>query len=132
MAIFADIQNALNKKLNALSGSPLIEWDNTKISPVTDRIYLHPSIISGDSTLRDVEGTMEHSGFLQIDIYTPLNKGTKNLTTWKDNIYSHFNGVNTLTEGGSTIYLRQIESGPSRREDAWYVGIISIYYTCYD
>lgn len=132
MAVFADIQNAFSARLNTLPSSPSVEWENTKFRPTKGQAYISPTLIPGRSMLRDVEGTKEHPGLLQIDVYVPLHEGTKELTTILDNIYSHFDSVNSLAAGSSTIYIRAISRGRSSREEAWYRGMIEIYFTCYD
>jgi hypothetical protein len=136
MAIFSDIQNILNSALTELQDDGLtVEWENTKIKGQIGRGYIHPQIRSGRSVLRDTSGTQENPGFMQIDVMVPLDKGTKALTDIIDDIYTLFKGQ-TLTseEEGNTsqIYIRDITRGPSYRSDSWYVGVVDVYYTCYD
>ncbi len=128
-SVFTDIQNAFTIALSELDGVT-IAWENTKDKPVANSVYLRPHLKSAKSILRDVDGNQENPGFLQIDVCIPLNKGTKDLTDWIDTLYDTFQGV-TLTEGNTTVYIRAVSRGPSSREEAWYVGIVEIYFTCY-
>lgn len=132
MAIFSDIQNLTATKLSELGGVQ-IEYENTKIKGQINRVYVHPQIVSSRSILRDTSGTQENPGFMQIDVYVPLDKGTKLLTDTIDDIYALFKGA-TLTDEQVTskIYIRDISRGPSYRTDSWYVGVVDVYYTCYD
>jgi len=130
MAIFADIQNGLASKLNELNDL-IVDWENTKYKGNEGKVRIHPQLASAQSTLRDTSGTQENPGFLQIDVYVPLGSGTKSLTSVIDNIYDLFK--NQILEVGSTkIYIRQISRGPSYRSDSCYVGVVDVYYTCYD
>lgn len=135
MAIFSDIQNILMNALTELDDVQ-IEWENTKIKGQIGRGYIHPQIVSGRSILRDTSGTQENPGFMQIDIYVPLDKGTKALTDIVDDIYTLLKGQTLTLEVEdppvTKIYIRDVTRGPSYRSDAWYVGVVDVYYTCYD
>lgn len=133
MGIFSDIQNIL---MSALSETVdvQVEWENTKIKGQIGIGYIHPQIVSGRSILRDTSGTQENPGFMQIDVHVPLDKGTKALTDIIDDIYTLKNQtLSSAEEGNNTkIYIRDVSRGPSYRSDAWYVGVVDVYYTCYD
>jgi hypothetical protein len=132
MGVSANIRIALDTKLAAMSGSYVIHYENTKDIPVHGTVNLHSKTVFARALLRDVESKQEYPGFYRIIIRTPVNKGHKNLTDCMGIIASHFR-VNTLTAGSSTVYIRAISEGSeSERDDAWYIGTMYIYFTCYE
>ncbi len=131
MAVFANIENALNTRLSTLASLPPTEWPNTEYTSVENTTWLRPTVLPAYTTLNTIGGSQLHRGIYQVDIFVPLEKGIDTLTTWMDNIFNHFKGDLDLVAGSDTILLQEIGITSVQRVDAWFMGSITINYKCY-
>lgn len=132
MGRFTDIQNLTSAKLSELTGIDGILWENVKDKRKEGKVYVNPQIVSGRSNLITFDGDQENPGFMQVNVYVPFESGTKKLTAVIDDIYDLFHNETLSATGTVKLYIRAISRGPSFREDSWYVGVVDVYYTCYD
>jgi hypothetical protein len=117
MSTHTNIQSALDSRLDALGLTIDINWPNTNYIPTGEsfiRVMLLP-IINDLATINDKN---RFEGIYQIDILTPLEKGTAELNSLVDTIREHFNSNKILTAGTDKIYIQQISRGQTVRDDA--------------
>lgn len=130
MAVFTNINAALNTKLNTLSPKPTIVWPNTKEPANLNTTYIRPTLLPSTTILHELDGRQKHQGVYQIDVFVQLQKGISELNTQLDNIFTLFKNA-TLVAGSDTIFVQAIGQGLARREEAWFHGMIEINYICY-
>lgn len=131
MAVFTNIESALNQRLNSLPAKPPIAWPNTKFTPINGVTYLRPTILPASTELSTLNRGQTHSGIYQIDINVPLDKGVNVLDALLDNLYTHFSSQDILVSGPTNVFITSIGRGRAIRQDAFYVGFIEINYLCY-
>ena len=85
---FADIQGALEDRLNTLPNNLPIAWENDQYEPVGD-IYLRPTLLSSDTIQICLgrQGRDQTIGIFQVDVFVPKNQ---NRTCIPDDIANHF------------------------------------------
>jgi hypothetical protein len=128
--VFADISSALDSRLNALSGSAPIAWENTVFIPVKDTLYLRPTILPA-STIQAALGTSgidEYIGIYQIDIFAPSDKGRGEAETKADAVADHFKRGTDLSNNGKTIRLGNVSRNSGIRSEDRFIISISINY----
>src|SRR4051812_41504491 len=129
MGVFNDIQNALNIKLNSLSGIPLIYFPNDQKEPTQGVSYIRPFIIPATSQLYTLNGSNYHSGIYQVDIFTPLKKGTSQAWLIADLIKDGFN-KQSLTQNSNILHIQNISIGIGEREESWWHCYVEVNYLC--
>ena len=131
MAVYKDLQAALETRLNTLSGLPEVAWENNAFTPVQGtsffRAILSPA--AGDSITQD--RLQLNTGLFTVEIFVPSEKGTSVLNTFVDAVYDHFTAVNTVTSGSTEVSLTGINKTLSTRDEAWFKGGIEIQYMVY-
>jgi hypothetical protein len=131
MGVYTDIEAALNSRLNSLASHPPIAWPNVRYNPSEGTTYLRPTVLPAQSGEATLDGHTIERGIYQIDIYVPLEKGISTITTWMDNIRSHFPIGTNLTAGSSIIFIKNPRRSEFTREENWFSGYISFNYICY-
>lgn len=131
MGVLANIQAALDTKLNGLSGRPYIAWPNTKYNPTENTSYIRPTILPAASQLYTITDNHRNSGIYQIDIFTALEKGMAPALTLADNIKTYFESDRVLTAGSDQILIQNISMGTPERQDAWFRVYLEVNYICY-
>lgn len=92
MTVLTEIQNALEVKLNALSGTHDIAWQNINYEPAADTLFLRPTNIPVDPLPIGLQNSssMLRNGIFQVDVFAPKNKGVKTALNKADSISAHF------------------------------------------
>lgn len=116
MGIYTNIQAALDTQLNTIPGSPEIAWPNTRYKPTQGTVYLEPILLSAPGELETLNDYHRYSGIYQVNILVPLEKGTATLNEWADAVRELFDGDKRLTAGGDTIFVLNIDKGPTFRD----------------
>lgn len=130
MSVFINIENALNTKLATLSGSPAVQWPNTRYQPSENTPFLRPTILPAATVLDTLAGTEEHKGIYQIDVFVPLEKGISAVNTLLDSIATLFRASKTLA-ATDIVFIQSISRGKAERQESWYVSFVQINYICY-
>ncbi len=130
MGVFTNIEAALHTRLATLSGSPPVQWPNTRYQPVENTTYLRPTILPAATSLETLAGMEQHVGIYQVDVYVPLEKGVSALDTLLDSIQSLFKSSKTLT-ATDVVFVQAVSRSPAVRDEAWYTGFVEINYICY-
>ncbi len=131
MGLFTNIEAALNTKLSTLATSPPVQWPNSNYVPAQGTLFLRPTLLPATGALSTLAGSYLQKGLYQIDIFCPLNKGIATLTSWLDAIYTLFSGTKTLTANSQNVFIQDIVQGKTDRLDGWFMGSITIHYSCY-
>lgn len=128
---FTKIQKAFEKRLKLMTPLPPVAWTNTKYKPIEGTTWIRLTVLPAPAELDILAGSEMHEGFCQIDVFTPLDKGSSEFNTLCDRIYDWFKSTETLQEDGLDVYLRNISQSTQRRDEAWNSGYVEIYYKCY-
>lgn len=128
---FYDIKVALDTKLSTLSGSYDFAWENVSFKPTIGTAYIRPFLLFSPSTKLTFEGLQQNQGIYQVDVVVPVNKGMKVLLDKMDDIFDLFR-EEVLTSNSSVVHVTTINSNRFSTEQAWMVGTVDIYFTCYE
>ena len=135
MGVYTNIQAALDTELNTISGSPSIAWPNTNFTPTQGTLYLAPNLLPLVSSLETLNDYHRYSGIYQVDILVPLEKGTATLNLWCDRVHDLFPANTTLSSGGDTILIQNINRGLTVRDSdnnhEYYRSSIDINFIVY-
>ena len=129
---FIDTELAFEIRLKSITNIPSIAWPNVKFEPIIGTPFIVPTLSKTTTELYTLNGPNQYKGFYQIDIYTPLNKGVKQMYDIADSIKTAFEANRTLTSNGQSVLVQEIDPPEYVREDAWFRGIISIHYISYN
>lgn len=127
---FNDIEAALVARANALTGSPVIAYENDSHSQNASVDYLRLTFLPGDTvqaSLGDL-GNDLYSGIFQIDSFTRRDTGR---STWPDVIGDHFKRGTILTYNGTTVRIKAVSRGPSFEDNNFYITPVSIDWEAY-
>lgn len=129
MGVFNNIQNALNTKLNSLSGLPTIYWPNTQNEPTQNTNWLRPTLLPASSRPETLTNGNYHSGIYQIDIFVSLKKGTSEALLIADIIREGFNRQR-LANNGTIVNIVNVSISTARRDESWWNVFVEIGYVC--
>lgn len=130
MGVFTNIEAALHTRLATLSGSPAVQWPNTKYQPTENTTFLRPTVLPAATVLNTIAGAEEHKGIYQIDVFVPVEKGVSALNTLLDSIQDLFKSNKVLT-ATDVVWVQAVGRGRAQRQEAWYVGFVEVNYLCY-
>lgn len=135
MGIYTNAQAALDTELNTISGSPSIAWPNTAYTPTNGTLYLEPNLLPITSSLETLNDYHRYAGIYQVNVLVPLEKGTATLNLWLDRVHDLFPASTSLSSGGDTILIQNINRGPVVRdtddEREFYRGSVDINFIVY-
>lgn len=131
MSLNNNIQNALTTQLSGVSGLPEIAYANINFSSSQGTPFVKPSLIPARSKLYSLEEEL-HQGIYQVDIYTPIDKGTAPILLIADSIRDSFKNQNTLVSDTDTIYIQEISISKTQQMDGWWNCFVEINYICFN
>lgn len=111
MSTLTNIQIALETHLNTITGSPSIAWPNTEFTPAHGTLFLEPILLPIVNNIENLSYGLIYEGIYQINIYTPVEKGTATLNLWSDRVTDLFISNRKLTGGADTINIQNINRG---------------------
>lgn len=124
-----NINKALDKRLDSMSGGYPIAWENTPYSPTLETVYLRPTLLPANSAGFNVKGTTDsHQGIYQIDIYASKDKGKSEIYSAVSVISAHFARGLQLTESSEQVVIGPLSISPMRIDEAWAVVSVSVRY----
>jgi len=128
MGVFNDIQNALNTKLNSISGSlPAIFWPNTQKEPTKNVDYIRPTLLPASTELYTLNAGDYHQGIYQVDIFVQLNKGTSAALVIADQIRTLFRRQ-SLVSGTTIVHTQNISMSQAQRDEGWWHVFVEVNY----
>ena len=129
MSVFLDISAALDGRLDTLSGSPSIAWENDAFKPVNGTLYLKPELLPADSEASTIGtsaagGNDENIGIYLINVFAPVDEGKNEAYVMADSIADHFKPVTELTYNGRTVRCMAASIAPAIKDgDRWQVPV---------
>ena len=127
-----DIQ--LDSAANAITPLPLpIAWQGTSFNPRTDANangeYIAQFMLDIDTTASSLgdSGLDENLGVYQINIYIPKNKGNR-INIICDKIADYFNTRVSLSYGGVSSYITELNRSPPQDDGKFDVAIIECFF----
>ena len=133
MSVFADIDSALDARLNTLASPPPVAWENKTYEPSMGTLYLRPTSLPGESkqaTLGD-NGTDENVGVYQVDVFAKLGLGKKAAIVQADLVADHFKRGTLLTYNSRNVRIKSASRKVGAPDNGWYKIIVEIVYVSF-
>lgn len=131
----AQIRAALEARLETLAPAIEIAWENMKYSPRNAIPYMQVNLMHARTANPTMCGTgsadMErHTGFLQILLHYPVNKGPGLADAKADAVVALYARGLSLTSSGVTVDILDTPTvAPSLIKDGtWYVVPVTVYF----
>lgn len=133
MSAFLDISAALNGRLNTLTGSTPVAWENYPYEPAQGTMYLRPTLIPDDTETATMgtNGTDEHSGVFQIDVMAPAGGGRGAAYVKADSIADHFKRETELTYNGRLVRCLNVSINTATQDNGWFMLPVRVDYLSY-
>ena len=128
---FANIEIALQTQLASAVTVP-IYWPNTEQAPQLAASYVRPTLLPAGTELYTLSSFKKFKGIYQVDIYVPLNIGSRTAYQLADAIKTSFEGNRTLTANGQNVLIQAVSMGKTERQDAWFHTFVEINYLSYN
>ena len=131
-SVFININAALNKNLDDMTGKPSIAWEGKKFTPVNSELYLLPTNEQGETIA--VTGQDETIGVYQIGILAPVGKGNYDILVIADQIADQFKQDKEITYLTQTVNVRSVSRSSIRPQaDGWlHMSVDVTYYAFSD
>jgi len=132
MAIYANIQQALETKLKAfadLKGYP-VAWPNVRYDPSTAPYLTSYNLPAETSTLGlSIGSSDDYSGIFQVDVRCPKGNGGNDSRTITNEVIAEFSKGSEQIANTTTVLIEQSwASGAFDIDDAWFSVPVSIRY----
>ena len=122
----ASVRTALEAKLNAMTPTLAIAWQNVGYTPVTGTPYQAAYLMPATPENPTVGDTFyREQGIFQVSLFYPLLEGTGAVDARAELIRAAFPRGESMTSGGVTVRIsRTPEVGQGRRDgDRWHVPV---------
>jgi len=128
--VFKDISGALDSRLNTLSGSSPVAWENIAFKPTKTALYLRPTHLPAPTEQAALgnNGIDQYIGIYQIDIFAPAGKGKGAAETKADAIADHFKRGTDLLYNGVYVRLGNVSRNAGLIDEDRFVISVSINY----
>lgn len=73
-------------------------------------------------------GKDEHKGFVQIDLYYPIDTGTNSILTKVDAIKNYFYNGRGFTYSGASVVINRVDYASPTIDNGWYRQTLTIYW----
>lgn len=130
MTVFLDITAALDSRLDTLTNSPPVAWENRAYEPITGTLYLRPSHLPSDTTAATIgtNGTDENTGIYQVDVFSPAGEGKNEAYVMADLVADHLKRDTELTYNSRTVRIKNVSISPALNDGGWYQIPVNIEY----
>jgi hypothetical protein len=81
---FADERKSIENRFKTEWTSTPIAFDNVPFNPPSNSDWVRLNIQNGDSGYRSLESSIRHTGIINVQIFTPVNKATKTSRQYAD------------------------------------------------
>jgi len=129
------IRNCMNLKMQTISASPRIAWENVPFTPKPTESHYRVNLLAARTIpAANHRSAMDfESGIYQVDVYVPQNEGTATAGSMAEAVRAlFFRGLTLTAEGGITVH---IASKPSivytAREGAFWRTQIDVPWFAY-
>jgi len=89
---FADERSNIEERFNDSWKTTSIAWGNADLNIPNNSEWVRFNILNGNSAYRAINGLKRHTGIINIQLFTPLNKGTNTIRGYADTIATIFDG----------------------------------------
>lgn len=137
MGIRAGVRIAFTEKLKGITNLPEVAWENKGYTPKKGTPYVAPFLLPAPSrqgTLFKMEGSTEHSGIYQINVYFPGDTGLGDIEAFVDTLCESEFAVGTIITSASLtkpLTVTKAYSGSSNPQQDWVMIPVSIHYSTY-
>ena len=127
------IRELFETKLANTMGVPDIAWENVKYEPQTGVPYVKPTLVP---TIRRPscvgrDQQQYYQGIFIVQCFVPVNKGPSASDSLAQLITEEFEASNTITNGTTSIQIREASQAQGITEGAWHKTIVSISWYTY-
>ena len=128
--VFSDISAALDVRLNTLSGSSPIAWENIAYKPVKNTLYLRPTHLPAPTVQSGLgtAGIDEYLGIYQIDVFAMAGEGRGKAEAKVDLIADHFKRGTDLLYNGVYVRLGNVSRNSGLIDEDRFVISVTINY----
>lgn len=135
MPVEAAITDALFGRLRALTISPAhpIAWPNVAFTPPSSDKWLRVNQFPTVETRFAVAdtGSVELRGFIQVDVFGPLNKGVTTQQAVAASVARHFRVPRRLFSGTTRIEITSARVDPGMTSDSRWMIPVTINYRAF-
>lgn len=123
------VRAALETALNGITGSVPTAWENSPYKPITGTAYQAAYLLPVTENPTMGDDYHRISGVFQINLFYPLQAGTKNAATRAELIKTTFKRGNSYTSGSVTVRIEKTpEIGQGRVDGAWWMVPVKIRF----
>lgn len=132
-AIYDDIRQALEVKLNSISGLPSVAWENVQFDPEDNTSYVQPmfSPTNRQPAVRGLNPQQYYRGLFTVNVYTPADQGPSAADTLANTIIENFEATSDLTANSKTISIRTADRRMGMKVNNHYLVPVIIEWYCY-
>jgi len=131
--VFRDIEHALNALILTAAGSTPLAWENMRYEPVIGTSYIqvfHAPLRTTPESL-GYAGFTAHRGLTQLNVHTPVERGTKAAVTLADQLTGVIRRGIVATYNGVPVRILGLSLGPTDIQKAWAILPVTINWHCY-
>lgn len=105
-------------------------WPNVDFTPPNTAPYAVVSLLpaGSDPITLGLGGEDEHTGFVQLGLYYPLQAGDGALTLACSKVSDYFVAGMSLAYGGTEVWIERVRMSPPSKQDPRYVAYATIYW----
>lgn len=124
------VQAALDARLQALTGLPPIQLENTRYKSVTGQPFTRATLMPAQTSQVSVgvTGRDQLIGLYQIDVVIPSDTGVAPANILADQLVGHFYRGLSLTQSGVTTHIKKTWRGAGYRVEQFYMVPVSVQW----
>jgi hypothetical protein len=131
---YEKIQSLLDTRLQALTGLPTIQLENTRNIGQTGIPFSRATLLPARATQATVglQGRDSRTGLYQVDLFYPLDAGTATINAMADSVIDHFTRGLVLIDGAINVHVLVCWRETGRRIEPFYSVPVVIEWSCID
>ena len=129
---YQNIRVLLDTQLNTVIGLPSRQSENTLV--VLDGTeWCRSSLLAAEPNALTVgpNGTDEHQGLFQVDLFYPQNGGTVDVSNVAEDVMTAFKRGSIFTDGSVKVHVRMVWQQVAYQVDTWYAVPVVIRWVAY-
>lgn len=133
MSSFPKVMSALMQGFKTVNDSSLqlpVRWPNMKLEPPSTGGYATVDIVPSEPRVATLgqQGEDEHSGFMQVGLYYPLQDGHKAVIAAYEILRVFFVAGRFLTYGDATVTVLRCGMSPPRKQESAFTTFVTVYW----
>ena len=131
--MFETIQLLLENNLAAVTGLPLYQKENTRITPGANEPWVRSTFLPARTFMQSIgiTGTNTLHGMLQIDLFYPIDKGTATSNAMADLVIAAFPRGLQLSSLGMTVICELSWREAASRIEQYYSTPVVVKWRCH-